>query len=393
MKGFSVGPVIKAAVLLMLLSGGLAYVYSQGPLTPPGAPAPTMKTLDQIEARTPISTAPFTISTPGSYYVTQSLTVNGGDGITIAASGVTLDLNGFSLSSTAGSATGTAIRLVRPISNVTISNGNISGGATYDGTTFSGSGFANGIDVNSAILPPATNVRVSGVSVSSVTGNGINGVTSIDHCLTDLTGGLGMSATLVDNSLANNCGNTCITATNVANSRAFALRNVTAVSSFVASNCTAGSETGIAFSIRQSINCYGIGGAASVPKSHLLIPFVTNQAGFDTSIAISNTGEDASGVTASRTGKATFYFHGPGAPSSSLSSNIAPGGSYTTLLSLLAPGFQGYIDVVCDFPLAHGFAFVSDVGTRNLATTVPVLVLPAQNTAARSNSNAEILGQ
>jgi hypothetical protein len=41
---------------------------AQGSLTPPpGAPAPTMKTLDQIEARTPISSAPFTISAPGSY--------------------------------------------------------------------------------------------------------------------------------------------------------------------------------------------------------------------------------------------------------------------------------------------------------------------------------------
>jgi hypothetical protein len=33
-----------------------------------------MKSLDQIEARTPISSAPFTISAPGSYYLTTNLT-------------------------------------------------------------------------------------------------------------------------------------------------------------------------------------------------------------------------------------------------------------------------------------------------------------------------------
>jgi hypothetical protein len=49
--------------------------FGQGSLTPPGAPAPTMKTLQQVEPRTPISSAPFTISQPGSYYLTTNLTV------------------------------------------------------------------------------------------------------------------------------------------------------------------------------------------------------------------------------------------------------------------------------------------------------------------------------
>jgi hypothetical protein len=30
-------------------------LHAQGSLTPPGAPAPTMKSLDQVEPRTPIS--------------------------------------------------------------------------------------------------------------------------------------------------------------------------------------------------------------------------------------------------------------------------------------------------------------------------------------------------
>ena len=37
-------------------------IFAQGPLTPPAAPAPTMKTLDQVEARTIINAT----NTPGN---------------------------------------------------------------------------------------------------------------------------------------------------------------------------------------------------------------------------------------------------------------------------------------------------------------------------------------
>ena len=75
-----------------------------GPLDPPGPPASTMKTLQQVEPRTPIvqpgnvSEFPITISQPGSYYFTGNITgVLGKDGILINADNVTLDLNGFTL--------------------------------------------------------------------------------------------------------------------------------------------------------------------------------------------------------------------------------------------------------------------------------------------------------
>jgi hypothetical protein len=55
-----------------------------------------MRTLDQLEPRTPIGSVPFEITQPGSYVVVCNLSGAAG-GITISASNVTLDLNGFTL--------------------------------------------------------------------------------------------------------------------------------------------------------------------------------------------------------------------------------------------------------------------------------------------------------
>lgn len=66
---------LAACLLLFSALNFRVPTFAQGSLTPPGAPEPTMKTLDQIEARTPISSAPFTIIRPGSYYLTTNLTV------------------------------------------------------------------------------------------------------------------------------------------------------------------------------------------------------------------------------------------------------------------------------------------------------------------------------
>ena len=75
-----------------------ASIFAQGALTPLGAPSPTMKSLDQIEARTIISALPYTITASGSYYLTGNLTATGsGAGITVSADNVTIDLNGFAL--------------------------------------------------------------------------------------------------------------------------------------------------------------------------------------------------------------------------------------------------------------------------------------------------------
>ena len=61
----------------MAVLGTIPRAGAQGPLTPPGAPAPTMKTLAQVEPRIAITNVPFTINRPGSYYLTTNLTSTG----------------------------------------------------------------------------------------------------------------------------------------------------------------------------------------------------------------------------------------------------------------------------------------------------------------------------
>src|SRR5262245_11395448 len=193
----------RAALTLALLSTlnpQFSTAFAQGSLTPPGAPAPMMKTLAQIEPRTPISSAPFTISQPGSYYLTRNITVSSGNAITIATNGVTLDLNGFTIRSTAGSATNAAILLNSGLRNVAIANGFIESGVTNNGGVYNGRGFSSGITYTGS--PPAR-VSVSGVSVSGCLIYGIdlsnenlvnNNFTKAENCIVETVGHVGIVA-------------------------------------------------------------------------------------------------------------------------------------------------------------------------------------------------------
>jgi hypothetical protein len=137
---------------------------------------------------------------------------------------------------------------------------------------------------------------------------------------------------------------------------------------------------------------------------NLLFPFVTNQSGFNTGIAIANTSLDPFG-TSTQAGKVTLFFYGGVSPANPAPApitttgagtlaGIVPAGcelvftllngggvmpgncaalvnaNSTTTLDLPAhamAGFQGYIIATSNFQWCHGFAFISDTAATNLA--------------------------
>jgi hypothetical protein len=136
-----------------------------------------------------------------------------------------------------------------------------------------------------------------------------------------------------------------------------------------------------------------------VCRTSLLFPFVTNQAGFDTGMAIANTTKDPF-KTDPQAGTCSLNFYGDNAPAPVTTASLAAGTVYTALAQSVAPNFQGYMIAVCQFQFAHGFAFVSDVGARNLAMGYLALVIPDQTDGTRSNpaislnsGSGELLGQ
>jgi len=194
-KATVLAPVLAALGLFAFQASSLA----QGSLTPSGAPAPTMKSLDQIEPRIPISAASITINSPGSYYFTTNLTgVNGQIGIQIGSGNVTLDLNGFALQGVGGSTLNDGIAILGNYTNITVRNGAISG---WGGLGFNGNSYGQ-----------AKNVVLERLMIS---GNGNSGVSLamgvVRDCVAANNSGNGFflpQGGLIENCLAQTNGST-----------------------------------------------------------------------------------------------------------------------------------------------------------------------------------------
>jgi hypothetical protein len=140
----------------------------------------------------------------------------------------------------------------------------------------------------------------------------------------------------------------------------------------------------------------------SICQTVLLFPYVSNELGFDTGIAIANTGVDPFGTLGAQGGSpgtCTLSFYGTGAPYPNVAvpppapfpAQLQPGTAAAFLLSQVAIGFQGYIIAQCNFLYAHGFAYLSDEPGR---VSLPYLasVIPPDRAAAEAANNFESLG-
>jgi hypothetical protein len=136
-----------------------------------GSFSPVMQFTLSGEVRIPISYAPFTIKTPGSYYLTRDLYADG-DGIVVKADDVTIDLNGYRLirGGVPGAPTGISMDCR---SNVEIRNGVIEG-------------FGYGVHESSYTVPsyPGRNHRVINVRVMNSVYEGIY-LTGSGHLVKD----------------------------------------------------------------------------------------------------------------------------------------------------------------------------------------------------------------
>ena len=157
---------MKTKCSLLSVSGALLAAFTlnvlaAGPLTPPGSPGdgsnggPSLTevkaAIDALAAnsnsglngRTPIpaQSATYTISAPGNYVLTGNISVTSSNGININATNVTLDLNGFTITSTAAASTGAGITISTNSHGITVRNGSIR-------SDVGGAGFLYGISLN-----------------------------------------------------------------------------------------------------------------------------------------------------------------------------------------------------------------------------------------------------
>jgi parallel beta-helix repeat protein len=223
------------------------FAFSQGPLTPPSAPAPAMKTLEQIEPRTPMNDTAVPgdadyhhiISTPGSYYLTGNLVVTKANGIDVRAEGVTLDLNGFEISRSVG-ARGNGIEVDATSHRCTIKNGSLK--------SF-GHGLRCVVTTNFARGGRCLHLSVSGCSEAGLVAGErwqLDGCTAHDNTATGIFAASGSSlsnCTASANSAGIDASRSC-TLTNCTAANNTTGAGISASTGSTLTNCTAADNTG-----------------------------------------------------------------------------------------------------------------------------------------------------
>jgi len=317
-------------------------------------------------------------------------------------------------------------------------------GSEFTNNTYTGYGVTPAAAAPPAgwTAPPAANTATSGTRVQIVFNNIPAGVSAIYVPVTlTATGGVGgftLNATAtgapsaVTGSTANgapgatagnNGGNASAAALTVSNGSATAVYEYTTPGPGVQESyvvpvfLTAGGAavTAPAGALTATVSFAPVGSSANVPNfvsgsstatvngpafsacsTTLLFPFVTNQLGFDTGLAISNTSTDllASGGTKSQaapqSGTCSLTFFGASAPAAVTTATVTTGTVYAAAASTLAPGFQGYMIANCNFLYGHGFAYVVYNLTQNNGAAMGYLAdtLTADRKSTISTGNA-----
>lgn len=210
------------------------------PVHPAGVALPVPQ-----ETRSPISSLPFEVTEPGSYYLTSTLEgQTGAGGITILADNVTIDLDGHALIGGAGSLTAISAPSSTPRRrNIVIRNGTID--------DWGGSG---------VLLTDAENCRISDLRVSQSGLHGImNGWASETTGCTALgNGGIGIGS---------NDGNTissCVARANDGDGFLVASRSVV-------SACSASLNGGVGFQVHRDSTLQACHAAANGSRGFTLL--------------------------------------------------------------------------------------------------------------------------
>lgn len=121
--------------IVMLAAASVGAAAFAGPLDPPtGTISSTGRTLTEVEPRIPISSATtpgdansvFRITSPGSYYLTGGISISTNlAAIEIAASNVTIDLNGFRVAQPTATSSRPGIVADLPVRGIIIRNGSV----------------------------------------------------------------------------------------------------------------------------------------------------------------------------------------------------------------------------------------------------------------------------
>jgi hypothetical protein len=239
-----------------------------------------------------------------------------------------------------------------------------SGGTVYvpQTVTFPTGGAAN-----------STTLSISGSTVSAVVAGDVaypvssTGTVTIPYTVTAVLGlGAPANTNFLIPTVVAFAANTVTTPTTVTGTYNYAPQGATSLTGPAAAVPTFSNATPTAVNGVSLVLC----------QTTLLFPFVTNQLGFNTGVAIANTSVDnlaiggIKSIATAQGGTCQLYFYGtntgaPAANSSGVSivpdpnGSLAAGNVSTFLIGNVAPGYQGYMIAVCPFNYAHGYAFLT----------------------------------